>query len=143
MLQMVKASSRLRTHADLANAEVVTLVKHLAKEHHSAALAQLASRIEAVIRYGAADGEDPFVKVRGLISDLIAKLEAQAEAEATEKAYCDDQMAKTAAKKSELEDDISRLTSKIDKAAAKSTGLKADVKELQAALAELAREQAE
>merc|ERR1719197_113646 len=41
----VAAESRLSTRADLANAEVVGLVKKLAKEHHSAALAQLASRI--------------------------------------------------------------------------------------------------
>merc|ERR1719197_1876724 len=63
----VASSSRLQTHADLANAEVVNMVKKLAKEHHSAALAQLASRISAVVRYGASAGEDPFVKVKGLI----------------------------------------------------------------------------
>merc|ERR1719414_1408872 len=117
MLQLAEAmqvGSRLRTHTDLANAEVVNLVKRLAQEHHSAALAQLASRIEAVVRFGASGGADPFGKVKGLIADPIAKLEAEAAAEATEKAYCDDQMAKTAAKQAELEDDIAKLTSKID-----------------------------
>merc|ERR550532_3818974 len=130
MLQLAEATrlgSRLRTHADLANAEVVTLVKRLAKEHHSAALAQLASRIEAVVRYGAADGADPFAKVKALISDLISKLEAEADAEATEKAYCDEQLAKTEAKQTELEDDIAKLTSKIDQASSKSANLKEDV----------------
>merc|ERR1719453_350949 len=34
--------SQLHTRADLANLEIVNLVKKLAKEHHSAALAQLA-----------------------------------------------------------------------------------------------------
>merc|ERR1719464_2533644 len=52
-------------------------------------------------------------------------------------------MAKTEAKKEELEEDTSKLTSKIDKASAKSAGLKADVKELQAELAALTKEQAE
>merc|ERR1740138_1174980 len=83
------AASRLQTRADLANAEVVRLVKKLAKEHHSSALAQLASRIASVIRYGAAGGDDVFAKVKGLISDMISKLEAEAKSEATEEAYCD------------------------------------------------------
>merc|ERR1719226_345404 len=137
------ARTAMRTSADLKKAEVVTAVQKLAKQYHSAALAQLASRISAVIRLGAAAGEDPFVKVKGLITDLIAKLEAEASAAAEEKAYCDDQIAKTEEKKSELEEDISTLTAKIDKAVATSTSLKADVKELQGELAALAKLQAE
>merc|ERR1719254_62022 len=131
MLQFAEAvntGSRLRTRVDLANAEVVTMVKHLAQKHHSTALAQLASRISAVLRYSSASGEDPFVKVKALITDLITKLENQASAEASEKAYCDEQMEKTEAKKSELEEDITKLTTKIDNAAATSASLKADVK---------------
>jgi hypothetical protein len=138
-----QTSSRLQTRADLANAEVVGLVKKLAKEHHSAALAQLASRISAVIRYGNAGGDDVFAKVKGLITDMIAKLEAEATGEATEKAYCDDEMSKTEEKKSDLEGVIAKLTSKIDLASAKSAGAKADVKELQAELAALAKQQAD
>jgi hypothetical protein len=42
------------------------------------------------------------VKVKGLISDMINKLEAEAGAEATEKAYCDEQMAKTEEKNQNL-----------------------------------------
>merc|ERR1719265_2428887 len=75
--------------------------------------------------------------------ELIDRLLKEAEAEATEKAYCDEQMAKTEAKKSELEDDIAKLTAKIDKAAAASAGLKEDVKTLQEELAALAKLQAE
>merc|ERR1712039_596121 len=74
---------------------------------------------------------------------MIAKLEQEAQAEASEKAYCDEQMAKTEEKQTELEDDIAKLTSKIDTAAARSAGLKEDVKELQAELAALAKLQAE
>merc|ERR1719510_2487973 len=135
--------SQLKTRTDLARAEVVTLVKRLADKHHSAALAQLASRIAAVLRFGSAGGADPFGKVKSLIADMIGKLEKEAGEEASEKAYCDEQMAKTEAKKAELEEDTAKLTSKIDKAAAKSAGLKADVKELQGELAALAKQQAE
>jgi len=122
---------------------VVTLVKRLADQHHSAALAQLASRITAILRLGTAGGADPFGKVKSLIADLISKLEKEAQSEASEKAYCDEQMAKTEAKKEELESDTTKLTSKTDKASARSAGLKADVKEIQAELAALAKEQAE
>jgi chromosome segregation ATPase len=137
------ATSSLQSRVDLANAEVVNMVKKLARDHHSAALAQLASRISSVIRYGTADGDDVFAKVKGLITDMIAKLEAEAKAEATEKAYCDEEMAKTESKKSELEGVISKLTSKIDLASAKSAELKEEVKTLQAELATIAKEQAE
>merc|ERR1711988_137025 len=94
-------------------------------------------------KYGGRDGADPFAKIKGLISDMISKLEAEAEAEATEKAYCDEQLAKTEAKKQELDSTIAKLTSKIDKAAAKSADLKSQVKELQKELSELAASQAE
>jgi len=142
-LIQVSTGAQLRTRADLANAEVVLLVKRLAEKHHSAALAELASRISAVLRYGAAGGEDPFVKVKSLIRELIDRLLAEAHAEATEKAYCDEQMAKTEAKKAELEDDIAKLTAKIDKAASSSAILKEEVKQLQADLAALAKSQAD
>jgi len=138
-----QARSQLRTRRDLANAEVLTAVKRLAREHHSAALAQLASRISAIMKFGSAGGEDPFAKVKGLITDLISKLQAEAEGEATEKAYCDEQMAKTEEKKAELESDVSKLTTKIDKAVARTATLKEEAKELQEELATLMKEQAE
>jgi len=138
-----KSNSRLQTRLDLANAEVVSKVRQLAKQQHSAALAQLASRIAAVVQYGAAMGDDPFSKVKGLISDMIARLESEAGADATEKAYCDEQIAKTEAKKQDLEGNIAKLTTKVDIAAADSAGLKDDVKELQAELSALSKQQAE
>merc|ERR1711920_879684 len=134
---------QIQSRADLANAEVVTLVKKLAQTHHSAALAQLASRISAVLRLGSSGSDDPFAKVKGLISEMISKLEAEADAEATEKAWCDEQIQKTEEKKNDLESDIARLTAKIDVATAKSADLKNQVKELQAELAALAKLQAE
>jgi chromosome segregation ATPase len=135
--------SKLETRADLANSEVLTIVKNLAKKQHSAALAQLASRLSVVMKYGSRDGADVFGKIKGLISEMITKLEKEAESEATEKAYCDEQMSKTEAKKQELEGDIAKLTSKIDKAASASAQLKEEVVELQAELATLAKTQAE
>jgi predicted nucleic acid-binding Zn-ribbon protein len=95
------------------------------------------------VRYGGKDGADPFGKIKGLISDMITKLEKEAEAEASEKAYCDEQMAKTEAKKAELDDTIAKLTNKIDRAASRSASLKEEVVELESELAALAKTQAE
>jgi len=130
---------QLQSRSDMQNMEVVTVVTKLAQKHHSAALAQLASRIKAVMSF---KGDDVFAKIKGLISDMVAKLEKEAESEATEKAYCDEEMSKTEAKKSELEGVVTKLTSKIDLAAAKSAELKGEVKTLGAELAALANEQA-
>jgi DNA repair exonuclease SbcCD ATPase subunit len=137
----IQVGSGIRTSADLARSEVVAIVKQLAQQNHSPALSQLASKISAVMRFGAASG-DPFAKVKGLISDMIKKLEADASSDATEKGYCDEELAKTEAKKAELDEDISKLTTNIDQSSARSAGLKAEVKELQSELATLEKEQA-
>jgi len=133
---------QMTSRTDLKNAEVVNIVKSLARDHHSAALAQLASRIKSIMSFGAADRADVFGKVKGLITDMIGKLEKEAESEASEKAYCDEEMAKTEDKKGELEGVVTKLTSKIDLAAANSAELKGEVKTLSAELAALAKEQA-
>merc|ERR1719224_268034 len=66
----------MSTGADLANFEAVRLVRDLAQKHRSTALAQLASRMMTVMRGG--HGADIFAKVKGLISDMIEKLLAEA-----------------------------------------------------------------
>merc|ERR1719356_268802 len=73
---------QVSNRVQLKNSEVVAAVKKLAHDQHSSALAQLASRIATVAKYGAAAGEDPFAKIKGLITDMIAKLEKEAEEDA-------------------------------------------------------------
>jgi len=65
-LLQVTSASKMMTRTDLANSEVVSMVKTLAKNYHSAALAQLASRIAVVVRFGHKNGGDPFAKVKDL-----------------------------------------------------------------------------
>jgi len=106
-------------------------------------LEKLASQIQVLMQYGAQFGDDPFAKVKSLITGLITRLEKEAAAEASEKAFCDEEMGKTEAKKSELGDDVAKLTARLDKAQATSAKLKEEVRELQAELAAIAKEQAE
>eukprot|EP00747_Dinoflagellata_sp_TGD_P154790 gnl/TRDRNA2_/TRDRNA2_177533_c10_seq2.p1 gnl/TRDRNA2_/TRDRNA2_177533_c10~~gnl/TRDRNA2_/TRDRNA2_177533_c10_seq2.p1 ORF type:complete len:704 (+),score=255.75 gnl/TRDRNA2_/TRDRNA2_177533_c10_seq2:89-2200(+) len=138
-LLQVEVASKEQSRMYLANLEVVAAVKKLAREQHSSALAQLASRVSAVIRYGGSNSEDIFAKIKGLISDMIAKLQKEAAEAANQKAYCDEEMAKNKAKHEELTSDIETLSAKIDKAAASSAGLKEEVAVLQEELSELAK----
>merc|ERR1712223_2091877 len=86
---------------------------------------------------------DPFAKVKGLISDMIAKLEEAAGADATEKAFCDKELSETTAKKDEKTAEIEKLTTKIDQMSAATAKLTEEVAALQKALADLAAAQAE
>jgi hypothetical protein len=133
----------MSTGTDLANFEAIRFVRDLAQKQKSTALAQLASRMVTAMRSGHKNGEDPFAKVKGLISDMIEKLLAEAEADATEKAYCDKEMAETEAKKADKEAAIEKLSTQIDSMTAKSAKLKEEVAVLQQELAALARAQAE
>jgi len=138
-LQQIK----LHSTSDLVNLEVITMLKNLAQQQHSAALTQLARRIGAVVQFGMANKEDVFAKVKGMIKDLIAKLEKESKSDLTEEQYCDQQMKETSAKEESLEERLKKLSASIDKTSAKSAQAKSDVKEVQAELAKVAQEQAE
>jgi hypothetical protein len=124
-----------------AGKKVIRMVKQLADEQHSQSLAQLASRLSAVVRYGSSSGEDPFKNVKSLITDMVKRLEAEMSSEAKEKAYCDSEMKKTQGHSDELNDNVEGLKSKIDSAASTTATLKTQVKELSTEIAELQRAQ--
>merc|ERR1719460_1977339 len=95
------------------------------------------------MRVSSSSGEDPFAKVKGLISEMIARLEKEAKDEAAKKAWCDHEMGKTKEQKEDLEATIEELTAKIDKMTSDIARLKDEVKTLQEELAALAKAQAE
>jgi len=120
--------------------QVVRFFRELAQAKHLPALAQLSMHMDAAIR--ASDG-DPFAKVKGLIQDMIETLEKQAEEDATEKAYCDKELAETNAKKDAKTTEIKKLSTKIDQMTSRSAQLKGEVAELEKGLSALAKAQAE
>jgi len=130
--------SMLASGRDLHRYEAVRLVRDLARKHHSGALVQLASQMAVAVH-----SSDAFEKVKGLISDMIAKLEKQAGADATKKAFCDKELAESTAKKAEKDEDIEKLSTKIEQMSAKSAQLKEEVATLETELSKLAKSQAE
>merc|ERR1719321_1218199 len=77
---------------------VLDLLQSLAKNNDKQ-LSLLAQRIQSAAMLG----EDPFAKIKGLISEMIEKLEAEAAKEAAHKAFCDKEMSETKAKKEDKE----------------------------------------
>jgi len=120
---------------DLANFEAVRFVRDLARKVNAPALAQLAFRMAAAMR--SSNAQDQFGKVRGLITDMIAKLQAEAEAEATLKAHCDKELANTGAKKIEKSTKADALKTKIDQMSSHAAKLTNEVAALESQVAEI------
>merc|ERR1719197_69752 len=116
-----------------AREKVVGILKQLSQTHKSFAFAQLAS----------AASSDPFVKIRGLIEDMIAKLLKEAEEEATQKAFCDKEMGASTASKEEKTMTIDMLQTRIDGATSTIATLTEDIKTLEAKVASIDKAQAE
>jgi len=135
-----RSSERLSSGANLAISESVKLIRDLAQKQHSTALAQLATKMSIAMQ---ATGGDQFGKIKNLIRDMIAKLEEEADADASKKAWCDRQLADTRQKKAEKIAEITKMSSRIDLMTSKSAQLKAEISSLQGYLAKLAQSQSE
>jgi len=80
---------------------------------------------------------DHFVKVRGIIKDLISRLEDDSEAEATQKSFCDEEMGKAMGKRDEETANIETNAANIDKTKAEIIDLNEKIVELGTEIAEL------
>merc|ERR1719156_66658 len=80
---------------------------------------------------------DPFVKIKGLIEEMIAKLVQEAQEEATQKAFCDEEMGKSNKAKAEKTLTLDKLQSRLDEASARKAELEMSIKELEGEIATL------
>merc|ERR1719235_69842 len=135
----LKSTSKAGARATQVKSQIVAMLQKLAQNDGSDAISLLADRVEAASMMG----EDPFAKIKGLISEMIEKLEADAAKEASHKAFCDKEMKETKAKKEDKESDLDTLGTKIDKATSKIAKLKEEIATLQEELAAIAKAQAE
>jgi len=108
-------------------------LKALSRKYHSFALNQLALRSKS----------DPFVKIRGLIEDMIAKLMKEAEEEATHEAFCQEEMGKTKKSKEDKEGKVEKFKTRIDTAETSIAELAAAIQELTNEIGVIDKEQAE
>jgi chromosome segregation ATPase len=129
---------QLSTSKSSVFGDVVASLVQTGKESQDRKLAMLAMRVRSL----ASSSADPFGKIKGLIEDMIAKLEQEAAEEASAKAFCDSETAKAKAKKDEHDSTISVLSSKLDSAKARITKLKEQVATLTNELSDIAENQA-
>merc|ERR1719428_1040434 len=87
--------------ADPTRAKLVQKLKDMSHSFGSYALMEMAGSAAM----------DPFVKIRGLIEDMIAKLLKEAQEEATQKAFCDEEMGKSNKAKEEKTLTLDKLQS--------------------------------
>merc|ERR1740138_532584 len=85
--------SKAGTKTKEVKQHVLDLLQSLAKKNNDKQLSLLAQRIQSAAMLG----EDPFAKIKGLISEMIEKLEAEAAKEAAHKAFCDKEIGEIAA----------------------------------------------
>jgi hypothetical protein len=82
---------------------------------------------------------DHFVKVRGMIKDMVAKLEADASAEADQKAWCDSEMEKSTSQRDENIGSMEGDQAAKAKASAAIAKLEEEIAELLSEVAELTK----
>lgn len=112
-----------------ARGAVLKYLSQRAKTLKSTRLSAIVSKLKM--------GKDHFKKVRELIKDLIAKLKEQAEAEATQKSWCDEEMGKAVEGRDESVGKIEDSTASIDGSESKIANLKEDIEILYKEIAEL------
>merc|ERR1719512_450842 len=102
---------------------------------------QLSSRLLSTLAVRVAD--DPFVKVKKMIKDLLVRLMEEANEESEHKGWCDTELATNEATRKEKTEAVETLHAEIDELEASIAKLTADITELTKAVAELDKAMAE
>mmetsp|Transcript_18399 Transcript_18399/g.32949 ORF Transcript_18399/g.32949 Transcript_18399/m.32949 type:complete len:666 (+) Transcript_18399:59-2056(+) len=114
LIQKRKALAQLRASSPRdSQLRVAQFLQDQAKQLNSRVLAAVAVRV----------ADDPFVKVKKMIKDLIVRLMEEANEEADHKSWCDTELASNAATRKEKTEAVEMLTAEID-------GLKAAIAKL-------------
>jgi hypothetical protein len=123
------SSHRSRVKSLDSRGRLVQLLRHLGRKTNSFALMQVANAATA----------DPFVKVRGMVNEMISKLEKQAEEEATHEAFCQEETAKTKKARETKTERVDKYQVRLDKANAAIAELKNDIADLGSEISDITK----
>jgi len=115
--------------------KAVTLLSKAARTIKSSPLALLAAK--------AAEAEDHFVKVRGLINDLVDKLESDAANEADQKSFCDEAMQQSISDRDQAQTEVEAASAEKARDLAEQKELTKSIADLSASIASLTKSLAE
>ena len=93
------------------------------------------------MKFGAGADDNPFVKVKDLITDLISRLHAEASSETNQKSYCEEETSKATEKKEDLDADVAKHSSQLEAAVVRSIVLGGEISALQSELVVLLNRQ--
>jgi len=136
LLQRASSLAQLRSYNGgrqeprTAQEKARAFLMQMAEQAGSQLLASVAGRV----------GEDPFVKVRKMIKDLIVRLMEEANSEADHKGWCDEELSTNKATRDEKSAEVSTLAAIIEENTAKESQLTKEIADLNEQLAAIAEE---
>merc|ERR550514_252952 len=117
----VRALSEVRVHDEEdPKARALRQIEQLGRRLKKTALVALAYRA----------AEDPFGKIRGMVEDMIAKLLQEAAEEATQKAFCDQEIGESTASKEDKQGKLDKVNARLEQAESSVATLSEEVSKL-------------
>jgi len=123
----VRSTTQFASDDEDRRLRAATQLRNLGVQYHKIGFMELATAVAS----------DPFVKIRGLVEDMIAKLQAEAAEEASHKAFCDQEMGKSTAAKKIKETKMEKHQTRMDQASSEIAELTAAVQRLESEVAEI------
>merc|ERR1719281_1723018 len=126
MIQVVKKAGvvPVKSEEDLIRTKLISIFKAAGKKFKSPVLSTLALKV----------AEDPFVKIKGMIQDMIEKLLEEEADEANHKGWCDEEISKTVKDRDYRLQDIEDLHATLEELNAREEKLTLEKEELEEAI---------
>lgn len=142
-LQLQRQGFKTVPESSAAATAAARAVRRLAVRADSPSLIELAGRLDYVAKSRFGSSADALNRVRGLIEEMIGRLQSEAHAEADHQAFCDKEMSLASVKRDDKQSDVDKLSTKMEEARSELTLLSQQSSRLRQELADLAQSSAE